>query len=471
MRKEFKMKSVRFSMCVCFLFIYFLPGSYAAVKSKPILKNVIIISVDTLRADHLGCYGYPLDTSPAIDRFSKDGILFSKCYSLTPLTTPSFSTLMSGLPPYKHGAKRNGLSLYRKVKTLPYYFRKFGYRSAAFISNWPLRKKLCGLHRHFDDYNEVFTKRRWLGVLNSEGDAGEVNEKALHWLEDNKDKRFFLWVQYTEPHAPYINHKQFAFDYNGISFSQYPPGTRMKKIKKYDTEIAYTDSFIGKLIGKLKEMELYKDSLIIFHSDHGESFGEHDYFRHGRKLYNSTLHVPLIIKLPDNSFKDTVRDENVSLLDLGKTIFSVLNIMTPPHLEGFDLFKQRNFLSSREIILETYGGVVHFRRKNKKYHMKIKPIRYGFLKDSVKFIYNLKAKDFEAYDLSQDPFEIKNAAFKIMRQDKGIKEELLSKVFRVLDYIKLNKMRNTSEVVLSEEDMKRLESLGYFGSEKENVPY
>ena len=150
------------------LLVFFLIAlSGFQLEAKPDLKNVIIISVDTLRADHLGCYGYPLNTSPNIDTLSPDSIRFSHCYTVTPLTAPAFSTLFTSLPPYKHGSKRNGLSTYRNVKTLPYFLKRFGYYTAAFISNWPLRKKLLALHKDFNDYVEVFSRKRFLGIFDS----------------------------------------------------------------------------------------------------------------------------------------------------------------------------------------------------------------------------------------------------------------------------------------------------------------
>ena len=122
-----------------FIFIFvMIISTVSTLEAKPDLKNIIIISVDTLRADHLRCYGYPLATSPNIDALARDGVLFSNGFTLTPLTAPSFSTLLTSLPPHQHGAKRNGLSIYKKIKTIPYFLKRYGYRSAAFISNWPL---------------------------------------------------------------------------------------------------------------------------------------------------------------------------------------------------------------------------------------------------------------------------------------------------------------------------------------------
>jgi arylsulfatase A-like enzyme len=432
------------------------------LQAKPDLKNVIIISVDTLRADHLGCYGYPLNTSPNIDAFSRDSIRFSHCYALTPLTTPSFSTLLTSLPPHKHGAKRNGLSIYRHVKTLPYYLKRFGYHTAAFISNWPLKKHLARLDQGFDDYVEIFTKKRYMGIINSEGEAPVVTEKTIDWLEKNHKKRFFLWVLYTEPHRPYISHEGFNFDYQGVPPSAYPPGTRMKKIKRYDSEIAYTDYYIGKLLEKIKSLGIYQEALIIFNSDHGESFGEHNYFRHGRRLYNSTVHVPLMIKLPHNWLKNTVRRENISLVDISPSILSVLNIPSPSHMEGISLFKEGSRFLARQILLETYAGTVHLKRNNKKYHLKIKPIRYGIIDGSSKIIYNMKDKTYEAYRVTEDPFESQNIFVRETSTLDPMKKQLENRLQRMSKYIKYNRIyRLNQSSDISKEDFDMLKSLGY----------
>lgn len=430
-------------------------------KAAPDLKNIIIISVDTLRADHLGCYGYPVNTSPAVDAFARDGVLFAGCYTPIPLTSPAFTTMLTSLPPHKHGAKRNGLSIFNKINTLPYYLKRFGYRSAAVISNWTLRKRLSGLDKDFTVYHQVLNKKRWLGIKDEEGTAPRVNEKAIEWLENNRKKRFFVWVHYTEPHAPYISHKGFSFDYTDVPTSTYPPGTRMKKIEKYDSEIAFTDSHIGKLIEKIKELGLYDDSLIIFLGDHGESFGEHNYFRHGKKLYNSTLHVPMIVKLPGNRLKGTVRKENVSLMDIAPTIASVLNMPRFPKMEGLALFDKGSDLVNRELLLETYGGKVRLRRRGKKHQMKIKPIKYAILKGPRKVIYNVKAKTFETYDLSKDFFETENIFVRLTMGGKEVKERLLKTVALVNEFIKLSRKHRLHDPTISQEDLEKLKSMGY----------
>lgn len=235
----------------------------------------------------------------------------------------------------------------------------------------------------------------------------------------------------------------------------------MKKIKRYDSEIAYTDDHIGRFINRLKAKGLYKDSLIIFISDHGESFGEHNYLKHGRKLYNSTLHVPMIVKLPGNQLAGAVRSENVSLMDVAPTIFSLLNMMRPSKMEGMALFNSDEDLSQRRILLETYGGQVLFKRKSKKYHLKIKPIRYGIVQGNTKLIYNYKKKTYEVYILTKDPFEVRNVSTDL-KMDWGHQKDWLSgKVEKVTDYIKLSRRLRTQKNSLSQKDFDMLKSLGY----------
>jgi arylsulfatase A-like enzyme len=431
------------------------------LDGKPRLKNIIIISVDTLRADHLGCYGYPLNTSPHIDALAADGVRFDRCFTLTPLTAPALSTMLTSLPPHKHGAKRNGIGIYRDIKTFPYYLKRYGYSTAAVISNWPLRKKLAGLHREFHSYYQVFTKKRYHGILNSEGHAFVVNEKALGWLRKNGGKRFFLWVHYTEPHAPYLMHEKHRFDYREVDASIYPTGTRMKKIKRYDSEIAFTDRYIGQLIAKLKDMKLYDKSLIIFLSDHGESFGEHNYFKHGRKLYNSTMHVPFIVKLPGSNLKNTVRHDNVSLMDVAPTIFSILNMRAIPEMQGKAVLPDDPGSLNRKIYLETYKGTVLFKRKNKKYKLRIKPIRYAVVEGPWKTIYNPKNKSFEAYVIEDDPFESKNVYRAERETLTDLQSHLQDWIKRTNNYLKFNLKYRLRPTTISQQDFDMLKSLGY----------
>jgi arylsulfatase A-like enzyme len=417
-------------------------------------QNIIIIAVDTLRADHLGCYGYPRKTSPNIDEFALDGVKFNNCYTPSPLTTPAFASMLTSLPPHKHGAKRNGLSIFDRINTLPQFLKEKGYYSGAFVSNWTLKKKLTHLDRGFHTYTEILTKKRWFKLMNPEGKAPEVNEEVYRWLHLNEGQKFFLFVHYTEPHEPYVYHKKFEKGYDRIDPAYYPQGSHHKKIRKYDTEVGFVDFYIGELIQKIKKQGLYENSLIIFLSDHGESFGEHGYFGHGRRLYNSCLHVPLIVKFPGNESKGTEVDRTVSLLDIAPTIFSLTGYPVPDEWEGNNLFERKN---NRVMFFESYKGAVHS-EKSEMFRLKVRPVRYGLVKNDYKLIFD---DGFEAYDLKNDRFELSN----IYSNPDGIFAEMtpLLKEFMntVEKFIEYSKKYHKQRSKLTKEELEKLKSLGY----------
>ena len=439
-----------------FLIIFILIVSLFLLSTS--INHVIIIAVDTLRADHLGVYGYYRNTSPNIDDFRKDSILFENFYTVTPLTTPAFGSMLTSLYPHQHGAKRNGLSLFFKIKTLPYYLKRNGYYTSAFISNWPLRKKLSDFNRDFDDYVEAFNKKRWFGILNKEGTADEVNKRVINWLDKNYNKKIFLWVHYSDPHAPYINHKKFNFKKNKIKNEFYPPRSDYGLINKYDSEIAFTDFYIGKLIKRLKDLKIYKKSLIIFLSDHGESFGEHNYYRHGRKLYNSTMKVPLIIKLPDNKDANSTIENPVQIIDIVPTIYKELGLKYEKNFQGFSVFDSN---PDRFLFFETYKGAVIVKKGNK-FKRKVTPIRFGIFHDFKKLIFNFKKKkDFYLFDLKNDIFEVKNIYKKSKDEIKLEKKKLIDYFKETLKFIKFTKQYYKQRNTLSKEDIDKLKQLGY----------
>ncbi len=416
--------------------------------------NVIIIAVDTLRADHLGCYGYPRNTSPNIDRFARDGIKFTSCYTPSPLTTPAFASMLSSLPPFKHGAKRNGMSVFDHIKLLPQFLKKRGYHSGAFVANWTLKKKLTHLDRGFDTYMEVFTKRRWFGAMSAEGEAPDINKAAFKWLYQNRQRKFFLWVHYTEPHEPYLYHAEFDHGYDKVIPEIYPKGSDFNRIRKYDTEVGFDDHHIGELLQRIKDYGLYEDSLIIFLADHGESFGEHGYYGHGRRLYNSCLHVPLIVKLPGNTEAGSEVHQNVSLLDIAPTILNLLGDPVPEEMEGNNLLDPEE---GRVLYFEAYRGAVHEDR-GKFFQLKVKPIRYGLLMDNTKLIYD---GGFEAYRLEDDRFELNNI-YENPDPEKAQMTGLLKKFMKdVQDFIKYSEKYHKQRSRLTKKELERLKALGY----------
>ena len=417
--------------------------------------NVIIIAVDTLRADHLGCYGYPRNTSPSIDEFARNAVQFMNCYTPVPRTGPAFASMLSSLPPHKHGAKNNGLPIFDNIQLLPEVLKENGYYSGAFVAIWTLKKKLCGLDKGFNDYTEVFNRKMYLGLMSPEGKASKVNEAAFEWLERHRRKKFFLWVHYNEPHMPYRYHKKFDRGYKVVYPEFYAEGSNFRKIKKYDTEVGCVDFYIGELIKKIKELNLYEDSLIIFVSDHGEGFGEHNYYGHGVLLYNSTLHVPLVVKLPGDMNKPSVIERKVSLMDVVPTILSLLDYPVPEQMEGENLFEPSS--PERVFYFETYQGAAQL-DKNKKFQIKETPLKYGLLKDNIKLI--LKDK-YEAYDLTKDKFEQSNIFENPDEEMKILSDMLQDFVKEVQKYIDLTEKYLRKRSQLSKEDIEKLRSLGY----------
>ena len=439
-------KKIRFFLLSCLLFFF---------SSSLYPQNVIIIAVDTLRADHLRCYGYPRNTSPHIDELALDSIKFNNCYTPSPLTTPAFASVLTSLPPFKHGAKRNGLSIFDKTTTLPQLLKGRGYYSGAFISNWPLKKNLTHLDRGFDTYEEVLTKKRWYGLFNPEGKAPDINRKAIKWLHENKERKIFLFVHYTEPHDPYVYHKEFDEGYDDIEPEFYPEGSSHKKIKKYDTEVGFVDHHIGELLEKIKEYGLYEGSLIIFLSDHGESFGEHDYYGHGRRLYNSGLHVPLIVKLPGSGEKNTEINRNVSLMDVAPTILSLLNCPVSEDMEGRNLFDTE--AGNRVLYFESYRGAVHF-EKDTTFRLKVKPVRYGLLKGDDKLIFD---NGLEAYDIAEDCFESTNIYRNPDEKIAEMQALLTAFMEKVEEFIIFSKKFHKQRSSLTAEELEKLKALGY----------
>jgi arylsulfatase A-like enzyme len=176
--------------------------------------NVVVVTVDTLRADRLGSYGYARNTSPHLDRLLNDGVRFGQARVVEPLTNPSICSMMTSLYPQDHGASRNGLRIRRGLASLPKSLSDHGYDTVAFVGNWTLKNKLSGLGEHFDEYESILTRKRWFGFLRSEATAADLTSAAIEWVDGHVDdsaaRPFLLWVHYVEPHAPYRMQEGFV---------------------------------------------------------------------------------------------------------------------------------------------------------------------------------------------------------------------------------------------------------------------
>jgi arylsulfatase A-like enzyme len=305
--------------------------------------NVLLITFDTTRADHLSCYGYARRTSPAIDSLAAQGVLFENAYTTIPLTGPSHISMMTSLYPQQHGATINGMhmSTHPRPVLLAQIFHHLGYRTAAFISAWPLRKGITGLGRGFNVYNENFSYH--YKVVNAARRGNEVGDASRRWLGRHGRSRFFLWVHYFDPHHPYDLHPEFANLSEEKNAKTSPVSAsvdadRAAKMRAYDSEIAFDDNDVGKTLKLLDDLGVRENTLIVFAADHGESLGEHGIWGHGDHIYQATVHVPMIFSYPKEIPQGERINTNVSTVDIMPTILSYVGLKFEfPGESGYNL--------------------------------------------------------------------------------------------------------------------------------------
>jgi len=294
--------------------------SRPAAQGTQEIRQVVLISIDTCRADYLSCYGQALRTTPNIDEMASEAVTFTKVYSPVPLTLPAHSSMLTGTIPPFHGVHSNRSSkLGLSNLTLAEILRDNGFKTAAVISSFVLDSRF-GLDQGFDTYNDTFDNPI-PGRYKNERRAEETTRFACQWLDAHKDQKFFLFVHYYDPHQEYHPPEPFATTF---------------KDDLYAGEIAYTDHCIGLMLDRLRQLHLYHSTLIIVTGDHGEMLGEHAEDTHGYFIYQSALKVPLIVKLPGKN-KPRKIAEPVGLIDIFPTVLGRLNITPPPNLQGQDL--------------------------------------------------------------------------------------------------------------------------------------
>ena len=286
--------------------------------------NLLIITIDTLRADHLECYGYKPIKTPRINALAADGILVENAYTPVPVTLPAHASLFTGTYPLFHGVRDfTGFSLSKDRTTLAAMLKSAGYRTGAVIAAAVLEAR-WGLNQGFDFYYDYFPPQpaqNWQQIAERRGD--EVVKESLGWLEKNKQGPFFLWVHLFDPHDPYTPPSPYDRQYDG---------------RPYDGEVAYTDENVGRLIDGLKQKGLYDHCLIVLLGDHGEGLGEHGEKTHGFFIYDSTLRIPLIFKLPGiDAPKGKRLTEPLRTIDVLPTVLQILGLserVRTPEVQG-----------------------------------------------------------------------------------------------------------------------------------------
>jgi choline-sulfatase len=268
----------------CYGLLLVMCATFAPASSTPAARtNVILITIDTLRADHVGCYGAAAIKTPTLDGIARDGILFEHAISQVPLTWPSHAVILTGTYPFQNGVQDfTGQPLDPKFRSVAQAFRQRGYLTGAVVSAFVL-DRTWGLARGFDFYDDAFSPEAFAAKDSGLVDrrAAQSVDRAIAWLKKAQNRPFFFWLHLYDPHSPYDAPEPFGTEY---------------KSHPYDGEIAYADHELGRLIAWLKNARLYDRSAVVVLSDHGESLGEHGESEHGFFIYNSTVHIPLIVK-------------------------------------------------------------------------------------------------------------------------------------------------------------------------------
>jgi arylsulfatase A-like enzyme/Tfp pilus assembly protein PilF len=418
------------------------PPPKAAASPRP---NIVLITLDTTRADRMGFLGSERGLTPNLDALARQAAVFSHAYAHVPLTTPSHATIFTGTYPQFNHVNYMGDPLGKALPFLPDILHKNGYRTAAFVGALVLDpKKLAqGFDRGFDIYDAGFHRRRpgedYYRSLERRGE--EVVSRALAWLNKRPAGPFFLWVHFYDPHDPYSPPEPYKTRYQA---------------EPYDGEIAYTDSAIAKLLAALRKRSLFDSTLIAVMADHGEAFGEHGEKHHGIFLYDETIHVPLLIKVPGQHSAKKVATR-VGLVDVAPTILQAAHLPVPAAVQGeslLDLMKSDQTGATdepndsnlrRPVYAESSYGHLSFGWS------KLQAWRTG------KYLY-VEAPERELYDQSMDAA----AAHNLAPDSKAIVDTAAA---QVAEFYRKTKGGASERRQLDLDQTESLHALGYMGSE------
>ena len=398
--------------------------------------NVLLVTIDTLRADRLGSYGYPRARTPVMDALAASGARFDRAYALQPVTLPSHTTLLTGMHPARHGIEDNGLfRVPDEATTLAEMLKGAGFSTGAVVASFVLHRQF-GLDQGFDTYDDSLAAA---GMQNTAGfdemTASVVSDRALSWIAQHADEGWFLWTHYYDPHAEYQ-----------------PPRAHQKAGEHpYDGEVAYVDFELGRILDDLERRGLKERTLVIVTSDHGESLGEHGELAHGLFLYEPVMRIPLIVSLPGTIPAGRVVSETTSLLDIVPTVVAALGMTTPETFQGRSLvpllFSDRAEWEEAPVILET----------------KVPWHSYGWSPSTaivhrgLKFI---QAPTPELYDLDSDPEELTNL-LDLLDGDRGRGDAMARQLRELRAAYGEATLESVGTVTMDDATRDRLASLGY----------
>jgi arylsulfatase A-like enzyme/Flp pilus assembly protein TadD len=404
-------------------------------RSISAIRHVVLISLDTCRADHLSCYGYARPTTPNIDALARQGYLFSHTTTPIPLTLPAHTSMLTGTIPPHHGKHENKDPYFDPSHvTLAQLLKARGYSTGAFVGAQILNGSF-GLNRGFDAYQDRFEDKDA-----SERRGEEVNRVAFEWLEKQKHKPVFLFLHYYDPHDLYDPPEPFA-----TTFKENP----------YAGEIAYADDCIGKVVAELKSLDMYESSLIIVTGDHGEMLGEHGEAGHMYFIYEAAMKVPMIYKLPGSSAPHKI-DDIAGIIDIVPTVCDLVDIDAPAPIEG-------KSLAAYFTDTPPEPGDRHL------YCESLYPTKYeansllGLIGKRWKYIQTTRP---ELYDLQNDPGEQTNLVETQPHRARILKDRLA----QILEQT-VRKEKDHEDTPLDAEALKHLLSLGYVGGSSVKEDY
>jgi arylsulfatase A-like enzyme/Flp pilus assembly protein TadD len=417
------------------------PAPNAPARTKA-AHNVILITLDTLRADRLSCYGSDKVATPNIDAFAAEGVRFTNAASAVPLTLPAHASIMTGLYPPGHGVRENvGYVLDERFPTLAELLRTNGWATGGFVSAFVLDRQ-WGIGRGFDRYFDDFDLRgvETAGAANMgsvQRDGTETVAAAVKWLDERPAHRpFFLWLHLYDPHEPYTPKEPFASRYAG---------------REYDGEVAYTDSLVGDFRRALVERGLLNGSLVVVTSDHGEGLGDHGETFHGFFVYETTIHAALIVRPPSGGNAGSVVNQAVSHVDLLPTVLDMTGLPMPEGLHGRSLaplLAGRNVAWDRPVYSESLYPLLHYGWA---------PLR-SLRSDRFKLIDVPRP---ELYDLDEDPAEEEN----LHGREPNRAQELIVALGDLRRLVESGERPNGKEPELDERTLAQLRSLGYVAGE------
>lgn len=395
--------------------IIFTPPGYLTAAGSDGPPNILLISIDSLRADHLGCYGYERDTSPVLDSLAESGALFENTISTTSWTLPAHMSLLTSMDISVHGVGRDGVSLHPSIGTVAQRIKKEGYATACFSSS-PYMNPAFGFDRGFDLYRNIDLEDEKIkdtilpppeerDVVHGDITSPRITELAIDWLGKNHSRPFFLFLHLWDVHYDYIPpapyDKLFDPDYRGtIDGRNYihneavnpemDPRDLEHIIALYDGEIAYVDYHIGLIVKELKRLGIFDRTLIVVTADHGDEFFEHGGKGHRNTLYDEVTMIPLIVHLPEKISSALRISNQVSIIDIAPTILDLAGIAVPDQMQGrslISLLRGGDQPNDRYALLEL-GDILNALRSN-----------------SWKLLFNTRALQTIIFDLKDDPGE------------------------------------------------------------------